>query len=224
MNRVFVGYDSREETAYKVCVASMKLHAQQPVLIEPLILTTLREQGMYRREHENRNGRLWDVISAAPMATEFAISRFLVPYICKYQGWALFCDVDFLWRADVNALFDLAKPEYAVMVVKHQYIPKDGPKMDGQQNQIYYRKNWSSLMLWNCGHPSNQGLTLRYVNKATGRALHGFEWLAEREIGALPFEWNWLDLEPRAVHMTHGTPDMPGHEHTAYADEWRAYL
>ena len=96
--------------------------------------------------------------------------------------------------------------------------------MDGQTNMSYLRKNWSSLMLWNCEHRSNKALSLAYINTTTGRALHGFEWLADRDIGSLPIEWNWLDLEPKAVHMTQGTPDMKGHENTAYADEWRAYL
>lgn len=223
MKRVFVGYDPREQNAYDVCFTSLQTHAHGAAAVFPLVLRDLRARGLYTRKHEIRDGQLWDVISDAPMSTEFAISRFLVPHLCEYQGWAVYCDCDFLWRADVAELFELADPAYAVMVVKHKYITPQGPKMDGQINTSYPMKNWSSLMLFNCGHPANK-LNLDYVNSARGISLHSFVWLDDHLIGSLPFEWNWLDLKPKAVHMTHGTPDMPGHENTAYADEWRRYL
>ena len=192
--------------------------------VQRLELSKLRDAGLYTREHEVRDGRMWDVISGAPMSTEFAISRFLVPHLASYRGWAVFCDCDFLWRADIAELFTLARPEYAVMVVKHFYNPKTALKMDAQINQNYPRKNWSSLMLFNCEHPAHRCLSPEMVNLMTGRELHSFCWLSDNEIGQLPFEWNWLDLEPKAVHMTDGTPDMAGHENTAYADEWRGHL
>ena len=222
--QVFIGYDQREREAYRVCERSLLKQASQALNVHALDLHTLREQDLYTRPHEYRDGLLWDVISDKPMSTEFSLSRFLVPHLMGYAGWALYVDCDFLFRADVAELFALAEPAYAVMVVKHHYIVPNGRKMDGQVNRAYARKNWSSLMLFNCGHPHNRRLSLSYVNARPRDELHGFAWLHDWEIGALPFEWNWLDLKPRAVHFTHGTPSMAGYEAARYAEEYRGYL
>jgi hypothetical protein len=134
-----------------------------------------------------------------------------------------------MWREGVSELFAMAYDAYAVMVVQHQHQPRENVKMRGQAQQAYPRKNWSSLILWNCEHPSNAVLTPDVVNMRSGRWLHSFGWLCDDEIGALPACWNWLEghddpiIEPAAVHYTRGTPDMPGYEDAAYADEWRAY-
>ena len=221
--RVFIGWDPREASAFRVCEASLRKHASAPIDVQRLDLTDLRARGIYTRAHEVREGRLWDVISEQPMSTDFAISRFLVPHLCGYKGWALYCDCDFLWRDDVAKLFALARMEYAVMVVKHKYITSE-TKMDAQINVRYRRKNWSSLMLFNCGHDFNSRLKPVMVNTWHRRDLHGFTWLHDWHIGELPFEWNWLALEPRAVHFTQGTPDVAGYENAAYADEYRSYL
>lgn len=221
---VFIGFDPRESDAYSVCIRSMKARTKADLMVHRLDLKILRDRNLYTRYHEIRDGRLWDIISGAPMSTEFAISRFLVPALCEFRGWAVYCDCDFLWRADIAELFALAREEYAVMVVKHFYNPTTELKMDGQLNQSYPRKNWSSLMLFNCAHPANQWLSPERVNCLPGRDLHGFCWLAESEIGQLPIEWNWLNIEPKAVHFTNGTPVMPGYENAAYADEWRGHL
>jgi hypothetical protein len=162
------------------------------------------------------------------MATEFAITRFLVPQLAR-ADWAIFCDGDFLWRDDVARLAALADPRFAVMVVPHDYTPTEAVKMDGQIQTSYARKNWSSLMLWNCRHPAHAALP-GLVNRWAGRRLHGFEWLDDREIGTLPEAWNWLEghsrpaIDPRAVHFTRGTPDMAGYAGVDYADEWREVL
>ena len=223
---VFIGWDSRELAAYDVCVRSLQARSGGAVAIEPLVESQLRACGLYRRQHERRDGRLWDTLSAAPMATEFAITRFLVPQVSA-ADWAVFCDCDFLWRADVRELVALADPRYAVMVVQHDYAPAEGLKMDGQLQLAYPRKNWSSLMLWNCRHPAHAPLA-GIVNTWAGRRLHAFEWLDDALIGALPEPWNWLEghsspaLDPKAVHFTRGTPDLPGYEAVPYADEWRS--
>lgn len=222
MKDIFIGWDPREARSFRVCEASLRKHSSRTLDVHTLDLADLRRRGCYTRPHETREGRLWDVISDQPMSTQFAQSRFLVPYLMNYEGWALYCDCDFLWRADVAALFALAQDHFAVMVVKHEYIAS-GMKMDAQINVPYRRKNWSSLMLFNCAHPANQRLKPEIVNTWQRHELHGFQWLHDWHIGALPFEWNWLQLEPRAVHMTTGTPDLAGHEDTAYADEWRTY-
>jgi hypothetical protein len=221
--RIFIGFEPREAMAYRVCVASLRQHAKRAPSIYPLSLEDLRRRGIYTRAHEERDGVLWDVISDRPMSTQFAISRFLVPYLTEYKGWALFCDCDFMFRDDVAKLFALADPKHAVMVVKHCYIVRAN-KMDAQKNVAYPRKNWSSLMLFNCEHPANRALTPGLVNSRHRDYLHGFDWLPDDLIGALPFEWNWIELEAKAVHFTHGCPDLHEYRNTAYADEWRTYL
>ena len=162
------------------------------------------------------------------MSTEFAITRFLTPFISRTE-WAIFCDCDFLWRADVRELVALADPAYAVQVVQHEYSPAEGMKMDGQLQLNYRRKNWSSLMLWNCRHPAHEPLR-EWINTRPGRNLHAFEWLEDSLIGSLPHAWNWLEghsdrgIEPKAVHFTRGTPEMQGYEDIPYAQEWRDVL
>lgn len=223
--QVFVGFDPREVDAYQVAVHSLRAHCPG-ARVEPLLLPHLRGLGLYRRPHERRDGGLWDVISGAPMATEFAITRFLVPHLAR-TDWAIFCDGDFLWRADIGALAALADPRCAVMVVPHDYRPMEAMKMDGQVQTRYARKNWSSLMLWNCRHPAHARLP-ELVNRWAGRRLHAFEWLDDAQIGHLPEAWNWLEghsslaIDPKAVHFTRGTPDMAGYEAVDFADEWRA--
>ncbi len=222
--RIFAGFDSRAPAAFNVCRDSLLRHASASVDMRKLDLAQLRADGLYTRPHEERDGRLWDVISEAPMSTEFALSRFLVPHLAGFDGWAVYCDADFLWRADVAELFALADDKYAVMAVKHQYEAQLGPKMNGQVNVAYPRKNWSSLLLWNCGHPANRKLTPELVSSWHRNALHGFQWLYDWHIGGLSFEWNWIQMEPKAVHFTAGTPDLPGYEDSDYADEYRSYL
>ena len=223
--RIFIGWDPRETQAYAVCYNSILEHASQPVKIEPLVLADLEQAGLYRRPKiVKEGGQLWDVISDAPMSTEVSLTRFLVPHLAGHKGWALFVDCDFLFRRDVAELFQWATDDHAVMVVKHCHVPAEAIKMDGRQQTSYWRKNWSSLMLWNCGHQAVKELTVDRVNLWTGKALHGFAWLQDHQIGELPGEWNWLSLKnPAAVHFTEGVPDMPGYENVAFADEYRKY-
>jgi len=133
-----------------------------------------------------------------------------------------------LWRCSSQYLFDLADDKYAVMVVKHQHVPTEQEKMDGQKQTKYYRKNWSSLILWNCGHPANAALTPDAVNRETGSFLHRFSWLKDEEIGALPETWNWLEGwstkpasgHPSVVHYTRGGPWFDEWKDVDYADLW----
>ncbi|MBI1272623.1 MAG: glycosyltransferase [Alphaproteobacteria bacterium] len=222
---VFIGYDAREDIAYKVCAYSIERHASMPVKTVPIKLTDMRAQGLYTRATEERNGSLWDCISEAPMSTEFAISRFLVPHLSKTE-WAVFCDCDFLWRGDIAELAQLADPEKALQCVQHNHQPPEKVKMDGRAQLLYARKNWSSMMLWNCKHPSNAKLTVDMVNSVPGRDLHRFCWLEDNEIGALPPTWNWLEghsdpaIDPKVVHYTRGGPWFDNWKHVAYAQEW----
>ena len=151
------------------------------------------------------------------MSTEFAISRFCVPFI-QTKGWALFMDSDIVCLTDINKLFELADDRYAVMVVKHDYTPSESLKMDGQIQTVYNRKNWSSVMLFNTSHPSHLKLkSVDRINKLPGRELHRFCWLEDDEIGSLPKEWNHLvGVDPieeaskaKILHFTLGLPIFP---------------
>jgi len=229
---VWIGFDPREAAAFAVCRASIEHYMPLPVPVRGLVLSQLRSRGFYWREHAHmENGQLRDVISDAPMSTEFAISRFLTPILAG-DGFALFMDCDVLVRASLMELFEQAKQRYAVMVVKHCHKPDYGVKMDGQVQTQYARKNWSSVMLFNCHHEANKRLTLDMVNTLPGRDLHRFCWLEDHEIGELDPCWNYLvghtklpkDVLPKIVHFTSGIPTMRGFEHCEYADEFRTEL
>lgn len=221
---IFIGYDSRERAAWEVCARSIVRHAALPPTISPIGMGTLN--GAYRRPTERRGGILFDTVSDAPMSTEFALARFFVPCVARAQ-WVLFCDADFMFRADVAELFALADHRFAVQVVKHDFHPADVVKMDGQPQTDYPRKNWSSLVLWNMAHAANKRLWQADLDTRPGLWFHQFGWLKDHEIGELPAEWNYLEgvsaaADAKAVHFTAGTPDMPGHENSRHADEWRA--
>ncbi len=227
---VWIGFDPREANAYAVARQSVMSRTDGAVGVHGLVLQYLRSRGLYTRPTEIRDGRLWDVISEAPMSTEFAISRFLTPFLAE-KGWALFIDADMLVRGDLNEIFRKADPQYAVMCVKHKFDPPEGIKMDGQAQTRYARKNWSSVMLFNVDHPANERLTVAMVNTLPGRDLHRFCWLEDHEIGELPPEWNFLVgfhdpmfIDPKIVHFTDGIPTMKGYENVPFADEWRREL
>jgi lipopolysaccharide biosynthesis glycosyltransferase len=172
---------------------------------------------------------MWDVISDAPMSTQHANARFLVPHLAV-TGWALFMDGDVLVRGNLARIFDDLDPSKAIYCVKHAHMPPAGVKMDGQEQTRYVRKNWSSVVIWNCEHASNRALSVDAVNSLAGRDLHRFVWLEDEEIGELDPKWNWLVRQspafeaPQIVHFTEGTPDMPGYADDPYADEWRQEL
>ncbi len=215
--RVFIGWDSREQEAYAVAEHSLRRHASIPLDVRPLRQSDLREAGLYSRE-------------ADPLAaTEFTYTRFLTPLLAGFQGYALFFDCDFLWTADVAELVALADPNVAVSCVQHDHRPSETTKMDGAVQTRYPRKNWSSLMLFNCAHPSTGRLDAGAVNMETGAYLHRMAWAADGEIGALPTEWNWLEgaseppvdgRRPKAIHFTRGGPWFPQWRHVAFADLW----
>ncbi len=247
--RVFIGFDHREPVAYHVCEFSIRRHTRLPtVTITPLEHVSLRKQRVFNRPWltQAEDGLRMDLIDGRPFSTEFSHSRFLVPKLCGYEGWALFMDSDMVFTGDIRKLIDLVDPQYAVMVVKHQYKPKEAVKMDGQVQAQYFRKNWSSFMLFNCGHPANRALTPEYVNTARGGDMHAFKWLgdeatSEALIGALPSTYNWIDgasapMEPlvdgnrigkaplpEVIHYTLGGPWFPNCRQVKYAEVWSRY-
>jgi len=215
---VYVGWDSKEEIAYEVCRHSLLARSTTPVEVVPIKQAELRSRGLY--------GRPVDPLAS----TEFTYTRFFVPYLAGYGGWALFCDCDLLWLADIGELIALADDRYAVMCVHHDHRPPESWKMDQRQQTLYPRKNWSSLVLYNCGHPANRTLTPEVVNRETGAYLHRFQWLDDGLIGAVPETWNWLEGwskrplagHPNVVHFTRGGPWFDNWRDVAYGDLWLA--
>lgn len=206
MIRVFSGYDPREAIGWHVFVSSLYRHTKAPVSVS-------------RVSGDPQGG-----------TNAFSHARFLVPSLCGFEGWALWCDgADMLVRADVSELWDMRNPEMAVQVVPHDYKTSWVRKYRGtameSENADYPRKNWSSLILWNCGHPSNRVLQDWQVERQASSFLHRFEWLDDSEIGFLPPEWNVLigeqEAEAKIAHYTYGIPWFPQYADAKYADEWR---
>ena len=216
---IFVGWDSRETQAYDVCVKSLLEHSSVELNIQPIIRSDLMDAGEYFREQPEAG------------SVEFTYTRFLTPYMSDFKGWSLFIDCDFLFTRDVAELFALADDKYAIMCAKHDYVPKNAVKMDGQKQVAYPRKNWSSCILWNCAHPSNRILTPYTASRQTGAYLHRFKFLKDHMFGDIPIEWNWLEGEydkpevpPAAIHFTNGGPWFEDWQDVDYADLWRSYL
>jgi hypothetical protein len=214
---IYVGYDRREPRTYEACLSSFRRNSSIPISFHKLDAQRLAERGLLRRAQDTRGGQRYDIPSNAYASTEFAISRFLVP-ILQQSGWALFVDSDTISLHDVGTLLHLADPRKALQVVQHQLespasaVPQY--KMDTQVQQAYNRKNWSSVMLFNCDHPAHKRLSLTDVQERRGLDLHHFYWLSDDEIGALPGEWNWLvGVQPKPdkpciAHFTLGTPEL----------------
>lgn len=209
---VYIGYDPREAVAFSVLAHSIHARASQPLSVTPLMLTQLR--GVLTRERHPLQ------------STDFSFSRFLTPHLSGYAGWSLFIDCDMLMLADIAGLWALRDERYAVMVVKHDHIPRETTKFLGEPQTRYEKKNWSSVMLFN--NAKCRALTASYVNTASGLELHQFKWLNDDAlIGEVPDCWNHLvgynPPRPDAalVHYTLGGPYFEQYAGCEYADEWR---
>ena len=215
VNTVYVGYDPKEHTAYEILKFSIERISTKPVRVIPLRRDILTKIGIYTRKYNTIRGQDYDEIDGKPFSTEFSFTRFLVPALNMYEGLALYMDSDMYIRADINELFELCNNSYyPLWCVKHKYKPKKDTKMDGKEQHAYPRKNWSSLIMFNCEHEVNKHLIPEIVNTKSGRWLHTFQWLPDKEadIGNIPEEWNWLDnhspiyMEAKNVHFTTGGP------------------
>lgn len=209
MIRVFVGFDEREAVAYHAFCQSVLEKASEPVQFIPLA------KNMLKGFDGQRDG-----------SNAFIYSRFLVPALCDFSGYAIFADGDMICRADIAELWGLRDPYKAVQVVKHDYRTKHPVKYLGARNEDYERKNWSSLILWNCAHFQNRQLSPETVAAMTNQALHRFQWLPDDRIGELPKEWNWLVSEysenpdAKLLHYTIGTPCFPDYSRCPQARDW----
>ena len=206
--KIFLGFDPREAAAYHVCCQSIIERATIPVSFHPL------HKGLLQNFDGQRDG-----------TNAFTFSRYLVPYLCNFVGWALFIDGDMVLDDDIAALESYQATFYdkAVAVVQHDYATKHPRKYIGSTlenaNLDYPRKNWSSVILWNCAHFGNRVLTPDYVAEAPAKFLHRFEWLRDKDIGALPTNWNHLvgEYPPSSPSLYHYTLGVPGIKH--YADD-----
>lgn len=207
---VFIGYDPREAIAYHVCANSIIRQSSEPVSLHPLALNLLKD---YKEKHKDGSNH-------------FIYSRFLVPHLMNYTGWAIFMDGDMILRTDIKELWDLRDDSKAVMVVHHDYKTRMTEKYLGAKNENYPRKNWSSVILWNCNHPANRVVTPDFVQNATGAQVHRFTWLDDNLIGELGKEWNWLPDEfgansnAKLLHYTLGTPSFHEFATTPMGEEW----
>ena len=213
--RVFIGWDSREPIAYDVCEHSIRRFASIPVDIRALKRDALARDGLYKREGD-------------PLAsTEFTYTRFLTPYLAGYEGWAIFVDCDFLFTADIQELWALRDESKAVLCVQHDYKPTETTKMDGKPQTVYPRKNWSSMMLLNCGHASTKKLTPETVSTQSPAWLHRMSWADDDQIGAIDKTWNFLEgwyapeaTPPKAIHFTRGGPWFDNYQDVDFAELW----
>jgi lipopolysaccharide biosynthesis glycosyltransferase len=208
--KIVVGFDQREAIAYHTFTQSVIEKSSVPVFFTPLAVNTLSG---YKETHKDRSN-------------DFVYSRFLTPYLNNFDGWAIFADGDMICQTDIKDLWDLKDETKALLVVKHNYQTKAHHKYLGNINQNYPRKNWSSLILWNCSHPKHKILTPDFISNQSGQFLHRFSWLDDNDIGDLPKEWNWLALEypinnsAKIIHYTLGTPCFKDYRYSDMAEIW----
>jgi lipopolysaccharide biosynthesis glycosyltransferase len=208
--KIYIGFDQRESVAYHTFVQSLIDHASIPLDITPLAVKTLKG---YEEKHEDKSN-------------DFVYSRFLTPFLNDFKGWAIFVDGDMICQTDIKELLDLRDNSKALQVVKHDYKTKANQKYLGNINQDYPRKNWSSVILWNCTHTKHKILTPDFIANQTGKYLHRFSWLEDEEIGELPKEWNWLATEypkneqANIIHYTLGTPCFKDYRDAEMSDIW----
>lgn len=207
---IYIGYDPKESIAYHVCTNSIIKHSTQPVCFIPLALNLLSH---YKEVHFDGSN-------------EFSYSRFLVSEMQNYQGWALYIDSDTIVTSDISELWNLKDDNYAIMCVQHEYQTISTTKYFGASNNNYPRKNWSSVVLWNCNHKLNQLINSTIIQECSGEYLHRFMWLHDSLIGKLPIEWNWLADEyginesAKLLHYTLGIPEFEKYSNTPMANYW----
>ena len=210
LNNLFIGFDQKESVAYHTFVQSIIDKSSIPLSITPLAENNLN---MYDENHIDGTNK-------------FTYSRFLVPFLMGFDGWAIFADGDMVCLDDIKNLLDLRDNKFALQVIKHDYKTKYKTKYFGQKNEDYPRKNWSSLILWNCSHKKNKILTPEFISDKDGSYLHRFKWLNDVEIGEIKKEWNWLAMEYpekkdlKLIHYTLGTPCFKEFKNTSLSKDW----
>tara|TARA_Y100000589_G_scaffold331100_1_gene383272 strand:- start:5152 stop:5853 length:702 start_codon:yes stop_codon:yes gene_type:complete len=200
---IFIGYDPRERAATNVLIDSLYQNSKSPLSLIPLVTSQLENQNIFHRKRDPNQ------------STAFSFTRFLVPYLMNYEGWALFIDCDMLCKKDIGELWDKRDDKFSLMCVQHEHSPTETIKFQNEIQTAYPKKNWSSLMLFNCN--KCRSLTLDYVNSASGLDLHRFNWLeGDHQIGSIPVNEGWNFLigvqnnekipDPSLMHWTLGGP------------------
>jgi lipopolysaccharide biosynthesis glycosyltransferase len=244
LRHVFIGYDEREDIAYEICKYSILSQVdpqRNPVMVHKLDHKTLRKEGLFNRKWTiEENGSYKDNEDNKPFSTQFSHSRFLVPAYAQklgLEGQALFIDCDFLFKGDINDLFDYteAHPQ-AFHCVKHEFKSPNETKMDDCKQHNYTYKLWTALFMFNLNSKAiYEMLTPVKVNKWDGGALHRFLWISRQntlidsEIGEIPEEWHFVPNHSeervslnkvRAIHYTEGGPWFKHMEDCKYANDW----
>ena len=210
---IIIGYDEREAVAFHTCVESIISNCTNHVNIVPLCLKHFRK---YRENHNDGSN-------------EFIYSRFLTPFLMNFKGWAIYLDGDMICNEDISDLWSLRDNKFAIQVIKHKYETKMVKKYWGNKNENYPRKNWSSVILWNCNHVKNSCLIPEFVSRHDGAFLHRFKWLDDKEIGSLNKKWNWLAIEyednpdAKLIHYTLGTPCFKEFQDTSMSNHWKKF-
>ena len=222
---IYIGFDSSnygQELAWEVCKRSILKNCSDTSKINIIKLEKkkLIDSGFFKRT--DKDG-----------ATEFTYTRFFVPFLNNYTGYAIFVDSDFLWKCDILELFNnYVHVDKALSCVMHKYENcNDKVKMDNQIQEWYPRKNWSSLIVFNCEHPSiKNNLTIENCNNQSPKWLHRFEYCKDSELLEIEKEYNYLvdyyydSNNIKALHFTDGGPWHPGYENVSYSDEWLKYI
>ena len=212
--KIFIGYDPKESVAFHVLSHSLLERSSKPISIVPINLRNLKN--LYSRQHDQRQ------------SNEFSFSRFLVPYLCNYEGFGVYMDCDMLALGDISTVLNDIDENHAVSVVKHDYESKVKVKYLGNKQYSYPRKNWSSFIVWNCAHPSNNTVNPDFIGDADAATLHRFLWLKDEEIGELSVRWTWLVGEYdnptediKVLHWTLGGPYFDDYSNTEFSEQWR---
>ena len=214
---VFSGYDPLEDASAKMLASSiLKRTTMKELKIVPIVRDLLLAYNICNRPVDPKG------------STQFSITRFMVPHLMNYNGIGIFFDCDMLVTRDIEEMFALFDSKYAVQVPKHDYTPSTSNKMGGLPQTSYPRKQWSAVVIYNCGHIANKPLTNTIVETATPKFLHRFEWLMDQLIGSIPLEYNFLVGEqektsnlPFNIHHTLGSPVYKDCQHVDYADYWK---
>lgn len=216
MLQIFIGYDKLEPVVYHVCSHSILKRSSIPVSVTPLNRSSM--SGFFSRQRGEFD------------STDFAITRFLVPFLCDYEGFAVYLDGDMICLGDIAELTGymtlMDKYNYAVRVVKHEYSPTENTKFLGQVQTRYEKKNWSSVIVFN--NTLCRTLSPEYVEKAPGLDLHQFKWCKEEQVASMPKEWNYLvgvyppSANPKLLHYTKGSPCFDAYRGCDFSEHWHS--
>lgn len=221
---VFIGFDQRQTVGYTVAAQSLMMSSTKPLAIHPLILETLKPYGFERRG-----------------LTPFTFSRFLVPWLMGFEGWAVFMDSDIMATRDIAALVEWCRED------QNRRAAEPAPGGDYIVPAVYVRDvegfefERAALMVFDCGHSALRCLTPKNVGSEVDLpAPHcittpldddeRLDWgiVDPAHMAAFPPEWGVLvgyEEIPEGIAAVHFTQGLPCHEETVMmplANDWNA--